>query len=347
MNDHGMYRHVLDDELFMGVMGILKYDPEFPNHKANYRQYIRESTLFYEPIAVHNLAIRRKIHQTYRLVLERRRPSSGARRSTFSVLNSCIIFNQVDGISHIQNDETFLRDIARLLVEGEPIPPLPPPPPLLDIDRPESVEGAPPKKPNRVPSHTPPGVVSLDHHEDEAGRADTALLQRRREVIVLIQQLCVMGKVVQLPSRMQLFKMLVDRGILHALHWALTNPEDEPSGLQTIAIAGEVLMTLLDHDVNGVREQVLRQCEYFASRGEPDLSLLSLLCNRLVRSTDLAVQTLHCDALRALLEMPNEGSQEAIIPTTLFSRMRDEGKTEKFFDYFYQSCIRPLVEPIM
>ncbi|KZV75083.1 DUF625-domain-containing protein [Peniophora sp. CONT] len=353
MNDHGMYEHILDDDLFMGVMGMLEYDPEFPNHKANYRQYIQDSTLFHQPIAVHDLAIRKKIHHTYRLqflkdvVLARALDDS-----TFNVLNSCIIFNQVDIISHIQNDETFLHDIARLFIKGEPIPPLPSPPPPpedgMDVDRPESANSlSPPKKPNGVPSHTPPGVVSLDYNEDDAGRADVSLLQRRREVIVLIQQLCVMGKGVQLPTRMQLFKMLVDRGVLHALQWALTNPEDEPAGLQTIAIAGEVLMTLLDHDVNGVREQVLRQCEYFAGREEPDLSLLTLLCNRLVRSSDLAVQTLHCDALRALLELPGEGTQDTIVPTKLFSRMRDEVKTEKFLDYFYKSCIRPLVEPIM
>lgn len=354
MNDHSMYEHILDDDIFMGVMGMLEYDPEFPDHKANYRQYIQESTLFHQPITVHDPAIRKKIHQTYRLqflkdVVLARALDDG----TFNVLNSCIIFNQVDIISHIQNDETFLHDIARLFLKGEPIPPVPPPPPPedgMDIDRPDSPNdtSAPPKKPNGVPSHTPPGVVSLDYNEDGMGRADVALLQRRREVIVLIQQLCVMGKGVQLPSRMQLFKMLVDRGVLHALQWALTNPEDEKVGLQTIAIAGEILMTLLDHDVNGVREQVLRQCEYFAGRGEPDSSLLTLMCNRLVRSSDLAVQTLHCDALRALLEMPGgEGHQEAIIPTKLFSRPRDDPKTEKFLDYFYKSCIRPLVEPVM
>lgn len=350
MNDHSMYEHILDDDLFMGVMGMLEYDPEFPNHKANYRQYIRDSTLFHQPITVHDPAIRKKIHQTYRLqflkdvVLARALDDS-----TFNVLNSCIIFNQVDIISHIQNDESFLHDIARLFIKGEPIPPLPPPSQPaddgMDLDPPDA--SAPPKKPNGVPSHTPPGVVSLDYNEDETGRADTKLLKRRREVIVLIQQLCVMGKGVQLPTRMQLFKMLVDRGVLHALHWALTNPEDESSGSQTVAIAGEVLMTLLDHDVNGVREQVLRQCEYFAGRNEQDLSLLTLLCNRLVRSSDLAVQTLHCDALRALLEMPNMDSTDTIIPTKLFSRMRDEAKTEKFLDYFYKSCIRPLIEPVM
>ena len=124
MNDHSMYEHILDDDIFMGVMGMLEYDPEFPDHKANYRQYIQESILFHQPIAVHDPAIRKKIHQTYRLqflkdVVLARALDDG----TFNVLNSCIIFNQVDIISHIQNDETFLHDIARLFLKGEPIPP--------------------------------------------------------------------------------------------------------------------------------------------------------------------------------------------------------------------------------
>src|SRR3984957_20849696 len=51
----------------------------------------------------------------------------------------------------------------------------------------------------------------------------------RREVVSLIQQLCVMGKNVQLPARMTLFRSLVDRGILVAVQWALSLPEKEGS----------------------------------------------------------------------------------------------------------------------
>jgi len=72
-----------------------------------------------------------------------------------------------------------------------------------------------------------------------------------------------------------------------------------------IAVAGEVLMALLDHDVNGVREYATKQLEQFEdSSGASVEPLLSLLCSMLVRSRDLAVQTLVGDALRMMLEMP-------------------------------------------
>ena len=43
----------------------------------------------------------------------------------------------------------------------------------------------------------------------------------RWEVIILLQRLAIMGKNVQLPARLTLFRTLVDRGILFAVQWAL------------------------------------------------------------------------------------------------------------------------------
>ncbi len=81
----------------------------------------------------------------------------------------------------------------------------------------------------------------------------------RREVIFLVQQLCVMGKNVQLPARMALFRSLVDRGILFAVQWALNLPENKEVSKPVISAGGEILAALLDHDINGVRGHVLKQ----------------------------------------------------------------------------------------
>ena len=62
-----------------------------------------------------------------------------------------------------------------------------------------------------------------------------------------------MCKNVQLPKRMALLKLLVDRGVVHAT--------GEPEGRRMIAVGGEVLTTLLDHNVSGMPERVLRQFE--------------------------------------------------------------------------------------
>lgn len=135
---------------------------------------------------------------------------------------------------------------------------------------------------------------------------------RRREVILLIQQLCIMGKNVQLPTRMGLFKTLVDREIVQPVQWALGQPEGTESGQQMIAVAGEVLVTLLDHDVNGVREHVVTQFESFEERESRDESLLTLLCGLMVRSRDLGVQTVVADSLKLMLEMPPQDMSDVV-----------------------------------
>jgi len=99
---------------------FLTDDPEFPNHKANYREYLQETSRFHEPIPIRDESIQRKIHHTYRLqflkdvVLARALDDS-----TFNVLNSCIIFNQIDIIQHVQNDPIFLREVVRLYVDED------------------------------------------------------------------------------------------------------------------------------------------------------------------------------------------------------------------------------------
>src|ERR1700734_988517 len=95
-------------------------DPEFPTHKANYREFLQTTSSFHQPICIRDETIQRKIHHTYRLqflkdvVLARALDDS-----TFNVLNSCIIFNQIDIITHVQQDPMFLRDVVRLFIDEE------------------------------------------------------------------------------------------------------------------------------------------------------------------------------------------------------------------------------------
>lgn len=146
---------------------------------------------------------------------------------------------------------------------------------------------------------------------------------RRKDTILLIQQLCLMGKNVQLPVRLQLYRTLVDRGILHAVQWALCRPE--PAMVST---AGEVLGLLLDHDVNGVRQHVMRQvgvagnpsmgvCVGVAGQGNDAANtegkretLLETLCRSLTSSHELAYKSQMADAIRTVLEVPQSDGTE-------------------------------------
>jgi protein phosphatase-4 regulatory subunit 3 len=129
----------------------------------------------------------------------------------------------------------------------------------------------------------------------------------RREVIKLLQQLSVMGKNVQMPARLALFRTLVDRGILLAVQWALSLPERDDTNKQMIGAAGEVLSAMLDHDLNGVRGHVLKQV--FAvgkvrGAGKKTETILDMACRIMAQSKDLSVQSQMGDALRSWLEVP-------------------------------------------
>ena len=133
----------------------------------------------------------------------------------------------------------------------------------------------------------------------------------RREVIFLIQQLCVMGKNVQLPARMALFRTLVDRGVLFGVQWALNLPEKDDASKSIISAGGEILAALLDHDLNGVRGHVLKQVvaiekEREARKKGADKAetILEMACRIVAQSPGLAVQCQIGDALKVWMDIP-------------------------------------------
>lgn len=112
LNDTHIIDRAVSDECILGVVGALEYDPDFPQHKANHRQWLNNQGRYKEVVRIEDEATRRRIHQTYRLqymkdvVLARILDDP-----TFSVLNSMIFYNQVEIVQHIQTNSGFLRDL--------------------------------------------------------------------------------------------------------------------------------------------------------------------------------------------------------------------------------------------
>ncbi|EAU84416.2 nuclear protein [Coprinopsis cinerea okayama7 len=362
LNDHSMYEHILDDDLFFGVVGMLEYDPDFPDHKANYREFLNQQSHFHQPIPIRDFL--------KDVVLARALDDS-----TFNVLNSCIIFNQIDIIQHVQQDPDFLSDVVSLFIDG-----------TLVSNSKKSAQSCPGAQQQ---GHLPPNqiIISLNGSHDDQMDVDPkpeerafsnaatrqyyqthyswsppdnmseAEINLRREVIILIQQLCMMGKSVQLPARMALFRTLVERGILFAVQWALSLSEKEEANKSMISAAGEVLSTLLDHDLNGVRNHCMRHVDAILTEraagkkgADKAESLLELLCKMMATSRDLAIQSQVGDALKAWLEVPpfNEhpaGGEAAGPPRPSLRKDGDVG--ERFIDYFYKNCVHTLFRPLL
>ncbi|KAI4120202.1 MAG: hypothetical protein LQ338_007186, partial [Usnochroma carphineum] len=116
LNDTQIIEHVVSDDVVMGVVGALEYDPDFPTHKANHRGYLKDRSKYKEVVPIEDPAITKKIHATWRLlylkdvVLARILDDP-----TFSVLNSLIFFNQVDIVSHLQGNTAFLEELFGII----------------------------------------------------------------------------------------------------------------------------------------------------------------------------------------------------------------------------------------
>jgi protein phosphatase-4 regulatory subunit 3 len=112
LNDNDIIEYAVSDAVILGVVGALEYDPDFPSHKANHRQWLGDKSRYKEVVPIKDPIIQRKIHHTYRLqylkdvVLARILDDP-----TFSILNSLIFYYQLDIVQHIQTDADFLKDL--------------------------------------------------------------------------------------------------------------------------------------------------------------------------------------------------------------------------------------------
>ncbi|KAF1935343.1 DUF625-domain-containing protein [Clathrospora elynae] len=120
LNDSAIIEYVVRDDVVLGVVGALEYDPDFPLHKANHRQYLADESKFKEVVRIEDEGIKMKIHYTYRLqylkdvVLARILDDP-----TFGVLNSLIFFHQVDIVQHLQANGPFLKDLFAIFGHKE------------------------------------------------------------------------------------------------------------------------------------------------------------------------------------------------------------------------------------
>ncbi|QSZ30930.1 hypothetical protein DSL72_000489 [Monilinia vaccinii-corymbosi] len=120
LNDNSIIEHIVTDEVVLGVVGALEYDPDFPSHKANHRHWLGKEGRFKEVVRIAEDNVLQKIHHTHRLqylkdvVLARILDDP-----TFSVLNGLIFFNQVEIIQHLQTNTAFLKELFGIFTSGE------------------------------------------------------------------------------------------------------------------------------------------------------------------------------------------------------------------------------------
>ncbi|KAF8339200.1 component of IIS longevity pathway SMK-1-domain-containing protein [Cantharellus anzutake] len=338
INDHGIYDYILNEDVFLGVVGILEYDPEFPSYKASYRDFLKNSSEYLQVIEIRDPNIQRKIHQTYRLqylkdvVLARVLDDS-----TFNVLSSYImrLIETVCSSPEIVNahipPNTIILSGAR---EQAPSPPASPTASTIPLSQAQ-------QNGNNAESVMP---TSSSSHSIRTSNSKVDALK-------FIHQLCLMGKNVQIPTRIALYRALVERGVLFALEWALRLPPPSlkkgkeielsqarsgsqsesllaPASIETAGVdedawisdadraalldaAAEVLIIVVDHHVAGVRSHIVKQFEIEKAR-EHATAMSAAGGAGIGRGTkDVPFRNQIGDSLRMLLELPNMDAHNA------------------------------------
>lgn len=284
LNDSFLFEYILQDDVFLGVVGMLEYDPEFPRLKANYRDHLTQRARFKQVIDIGDPMVVAKIHQTYRLLYLRDVILARVVDDpTVSILNSFIFFHQNDIVNYCCQNDLFLSDLFRMLT-----------------------------------------------NPDEAE-------ERRSEGVLFLQQLCAMGKLIQLPARISLYRTLTDWGLLNVLQYAL-----ERLGQTARNAAAEILMTIIEYDANSVRAHVVSQVEQNAR------PLVSMMIDMLHNERDPGLKTQIAEAMRIIFDVATDGGPMAAQAQVLSVQGLNKAKADpdRFLTWIYETEIGRLCSPL-
>lgn len=253
-------------------------------------------------VAIRDPIIQNKIHQTYRLHYLREVVLSRVLdEGSFGILNGFIFFNQVDIVTHVQNNDA-------LLVE------------LLAPFKGQTASSAP---------------------------DDSPLDERKRDAVVFLHQLLVLAKHCQMAARINLYRGLIDRGLLYVCEWAFRRKED-----QVLHTASEILTFTLEHDTNAVRNHISKEEE------SKTTTLLNEIIGIQSTTENIGLASHLSDSIRTLLDVPNETEvSQFIVALALGAALlihypqsflaRKEGPiADTFVTSFYESSATALFKPI-
>ncbi|XP_022818129.1 serine/threonine-protein phosphatase 4 regulatory subunit 3 isoform X1 [Spodoptera litura] len=121
LNKNTLFDTMFADDTIFDVVGCLEYDPSLPQPKKH-REYLRELAKFREAIPIKNKDLLAKIHQTYRVqyIQDIVLPTPTVfEDNLLSTLSSFIFFNKVEIVKLIEEDEKFLTDLFKLLMDDK------------------------------------------------------------------------------------------------------------------------------------------------------------------------------------------------------------------------------------
>ena len=120
LNNTNVYEVLLRDEMLLGVVGALEYDPELRCHEVRHRHFLRDVACFRQVVPFSDPIVVKKVKQNFHLgflkdvVLPRALDDN-----TFAALNQLQFYNNVNIISSLTQDGDFFDELRRKLWPDE------------------------------------------------------------------------------------------------------------------------------------------------------------------------------------------------------------------------------------
>nr|XP_036588314.1 suppressor of mek1 [Colletotrichum truncatum]KAF6799687.1 suppressor of mek1 [Colletotrichum truncatum] len=164
--------------------------------------------------------------------------------------------------------------------------------------------------------------------------------KRKKDAVIFIQQCCAIAKNLQPPARQTLFTNFLHHGLLQVINFGLRH-----SDVGVRVGATDILVALIDHDPQLIRHTIYRQLQ------ERQPPLTDSLIDLLLVEVDLGVKSQISDALKVLLDMPPQMSQEVFTKANgeYVNSVRRSGDVQQdvYINSFYSTSATRLFKPLM
>ena len=166
-----------------------------------------------------------------------------------------------------------------------------------------------------------------------APTTDATRVQKAKGVI-FVQHLCTMGKQIQLPGRVALFRCLVDGGVLPIIEYALSTPD---AALR--AAASDILSSLIEYDANSVRAYILKEVR------DGQTPLLCRLQVLLQDGQDPALCTQWTETVRVLMDVNMDGLSHSPVGQGTLPKPRVDA--DELLTWLYDGTMQQMLEPLL
>ncbi|KAF9181527.1 Platinum sensitivity protein [Haplosporangium sp. Z 11] len=269
--DSAIIQYILKDEIIIGCLGMLEYDPEFDDQKGEYRDFISKRSKFKQIVPINDQEVEQKIHQTYRLRFLKDTVLAGVMDETLiASLNSMIFFHNVDIVNYIHQDREFLKSLFGIL------------------------------------------------------GSDSETLERKRDVILFVQQFCAIAKTTQVHTRAGLYRTLSQNGLFNVFEIALLDTEPR------IKMAGtEIFLSAMEHDPILARSYIVKQAE---EKTTPQL--MDIVLDRFLSEEDMGLKMQFSEIIRILLDT-NTNQNDNGMHVAMDTIPNLDPDADKFLELFY------------